>query len=270
MLYQLIVGMTYAGILYWRFDHAVLIGDFPVFASGDNVGSVTVSRSGLMTVFDSTCRHRSREVLRLAAACGGNYVALGVMMPVEGDNTFWMKRSFTKYALDALGFDEPVSFHLIRAGDVYDSTAAGAVTEAAAPVPDPADTMPEQEAGENDDAPESLPPPITQEPEKEKAPYAAPEPPHPEPSEPEETALIDGWTHVDTPGMFFSDLSVAEACANVAGALITARDGFELLAVPISPEEPFPLMPVFCFGSSGVIGGREYIVFKIKDGNLTL
>jgi hypothetical protein len=81
---------------------------------------------------------------------------------------------------------------------------------------------------------------------------------------------IDGWTRISTPGFIFGDPSVSEACANITGALMSVRDDHLLLAIPVSPDEPFPLMAIFCFGTSGVIGGREYIIFKVKDGNLTL
>jgi hypothetical protein len=86
----------------------------------------------------------------------------------------------------------------------------------------------------------------------------------------EEPEADGGWAPIPNPGIMFSDLNLTESCENVTGALLSSQDGCDLLAVPISPEEPFPLMAIFCFGSSGSIGGREYIIFKIKDGNLTL
>ena len=307
------------------------LGSFPVLASGYSVGAVTVSRSGLLTVFDCACTTRSREILRLAAVCSGAYAVLGVMMPQE-DDTLRLKRSFTKSALAALGYDEPVSFHLIRAGDIYEDGAElasetgepentesrYAETEYTAPEPeDRPDDSPAAENACEDAQPEAEhiePEDMDAEPEdmdiaglqKSHASGNAPDPWALIPEEPSDTAeeppvyleptpadtsgeqrflpeppqngvpetggneFSDGWTRVETPGMFFSDLSVAEACESVSGALVAARDGFELLAVPISPEEPFPLMPVFCFGSSEIIAGREYIIFKIKDGNLTL
>jgi hypothetical protein len=72
------------------------------------------------------------------------------------------------------------------------------------------------------------------------------------------------------PEELFSDPGVAAACSGVTGALSVLPGGVPALAVPISPEEPFPMMSVFCFGSPEEIGGRTYIVFKIRDGNLTL
>lgn len=84
------------------------------------------------------------------------------------------------------------------------------------------------------------------------------------------TGSTGGWVPIAHPGNLFADPDVREASAGVYGALTQEQDGLVLLAVPVAQDEPFPMMPVFCFGSSGQIGGREYIIFKIKNGNLTL
>jgi hypothetical protein len=52
--------------------------------------------------------------------------------------------------------------------------------------------------------------------------------------------------------------------------LFRKEDGFTYLAVPIVRGRPFPAMPIFCFGSSRKINGKNYVVFKIKDGELHL
>lgn len=81
---------------------------------------------------------------------------------------------------------------------------------------------------------------------------------------------IDGWIEIEQPGLLFKDPELSGICSGISGALFSEQDGILLLAVPISPTEPFSMMPIFCFGSSGQIGGHEYIIFKIKNGNLTI
>lgn len=332
-------------------------GDFPVYAQGNIVGSVNVSQNGLMTVFDCTCDYKSRDVLRLAAVCGGDYVPLGVIMPLGGkmpdgggqpSGALRLKKSFSRNALESLGYRDARSFHLIRQGETY--TLSPEITAMPDPVqlsseemyqdePDPTSYIyayPEPPAAAEE--PEQVPAPVEPwlvqdteqetaalpaEPETERELCAVPigveaeqepfarnagldavpasasqeetfaaeddnnscEPPPDEPpvkNEPAETHenpafangaasfIPEGWMHVSTPGVLFNDASIAGACEGVSGALISVREGFQHLAVPVSPEEPFPMMAVFCFGSPTVISGREYIVFKIQDGNLTL
>jgi hypothetical protein len=86
----------------------------------------------------------------------------------------------------------------------------------------------------------------------------------------EKPGAADGWFHTDQPETLFSDPDFADICRGVSNALTKQAGELTLLAVPVSPDEPFPMMPVFCLGDSGRIGGREYIVFRIKNGKLAL
>jgi hypothetical protein len=79
-----------------------------------------------------------------------------------------------------------------------------------------------------------------------------------------------GWRPIEKPSSLFNDETIAEACEEVSGALAMEQAGLTMLAVPVSPDAPFPMMPIFCFGSSEDIGGQEYIIFKIKNGYLSL
>lgn len=79
-----------------------------------------------------------------------------------------------------------------------------------------------------------------------------------------------GWRPAANPAMLFNDETIAEACEEISGALVMEQAGLTMLAVPVSPVAPFPMMPVFCFGSSEEIGGQEYIIFKVKNGYLSL
>jgi hypothetical protein len=219
-----------------------------------------------------------------------------------------LRKRFSKSALAALGYTDADSFRLISPGEVSEAeTGQGSRQEAAEePIcyvdwPDPPEIPEEleQEAAAASglsppaDAPAPEPAfsldnldeltsrlgPILEQllkpqeaPEQSAAPQkpeqsAAPQKPEQKPDEP---PGIDGWAHISNPGVLFHDPGIAAACDGVTGALLTSTDGCELLAVPVSPDAPFPMMAVFCFGSPGEIGGRDYIIFKIADGNLTL
>ncbi len=81
---------------------------------------------------------------------------------------------------------------------------------------------------------------------------------------------LEGWSPTDNPSALFGDPDFAGICRGVKDALTKPSGDLTLLAVPSSKDEPFPMMPVFCFGDSGRIAGREYIIFKIKNGKLAL
>lgn len=294
-----------------------ITGSFPVMADGNNIGTVNIELNGLMTVFDCVCHFKSHDVLRLAAVCDGRYVPLGVMVPEK--TSLRLKKSFSKNALNAAGYTEPVAFHLIKQGDVYSGSqeilpmsSQFEQTDEMPLEPVSQDTQPEYTPAIKESSPgeietahvytsepgadahpasavfEKEPEAIPIEEEPEMALQAAetepivyndfPEPTEyindfePEiktyPADPEQTP--SGWTYIPDPRILFNDDSVKEACHGVSGAYITEQDDCILLAVPVLPNEPFPMMPVFCFGYSGEIGGQEYIVFKIKNGNLIL
>ena len=76
------------------------------------------------------------------------------------------------------------------------------------------------------------------------------------------------WVVEAHPGNLFSDPDLASACSHVRSALVKRDGGTVLLAIPISADEPFPLMPVFRFGSTMLLGQQDYIVFQLKNGIL--
>ncbi len=249
-------------------------GSFPVTADGAVAGRVTITQNGLMLVFDCTCAYSTRDILRLAAVCRGKYIPLGVMMPQSGRpeaGNLHTKKSFSKNALISAGYEDTELFHLIRPDDVYSEP------EAAEPEPEvqaggvlnsepeePACDLPSQDSGSivYNDFPDPTDYGYNCSNDTEPVP----------PEEPADTAYetVDGWTRMPDPGILFADLSIQESCRGVSNALITEGDGYLQLAVPVIPTEPFPLMPVFCFGSSGQAGGQDCIIFKIKNGNLIL
>ena len=75
------------------------------------------------------------------------------------------------------------------------------------------------------------------------------------------------WEKVDDISPLFKSGEVAQDFEEPVGALYRKDGEFEYIAISAAPDEPFPLMPVFCFGEQQSIDGKEYIVFKIKNGD---
>lgn len=74
------------------------------------------------------------------------------------------------------------------------------------------------------------------------------------------------WREEPEPWRLFSDEELSLSCRRIKGAMSRFEEDMSFLAVPISPYEPFPPMPIFCFGSKEEIDGRDYIVFKMQNG----
>jgi hypothetical protein len=78
------------------------------------------------------------------------------------------------------------------------------------------------------------------------------------------------WQTILKPAKLFADIELARMCENVHDALFCDTGVVVYLAVPNCPDRPFPLMPVFCFGTPEVINGKNYIVFSLKNGMLAV
>ena len=77
----------------------------------------------------------------------------------------------------------------------------------------------------------------------------------------------DNWAQEPEPQRHFSDQELQIVCRSVNGAMKKkGRCGETLLAIPFDTDNPFPLMPIFCFGESIRIHGKSYLMFRIKDG----
>ena len=293
-------------------------GDFSVAADGRDVGSVSVSQKGLMTVFESTCEYKSADVLRLAAICNTRTVVLGVVIP-DKEGVLRFKKSFSKNALAEIGFSDPTAYRLARPSELQTGSApaqpeenadapgmANAATDnksAAQADGTPADThqvprqnpsvlrpantppakvhMPPFTAGQPRQSPQPQTQAQIQQPQSQSQNNANTQSSASEAeaenndksntrTEAAKPEMPDGWSPTDNPGGLFHDPDFAQICRGVKGALTKQSDEYILLAVPVSQDEPFPMMPVFCFGDSGRIDGREYIIFKIKNGKLAL
>ena len=76
------------------------------------------------------------------------------------------------------------------------------------------------------------------------------------------------WKPAPDPSSLFADAELKATAAGIKGGM-TAEDGSStLLAIPISTDTPFPLMPVFRYGWSAMVEGKCCIVFRVRDGYL--
>lgn len=87
----------------------------------------------------------------------------------------------------------------------------------------------------------------------------------------QDTVLPPGsdWSVVEDPAGQFSDPDLKAACKGAQGVLIHDQAEYAELAFPVVNGMPFSLMPAFCLGVPRTIEGREYLIFNIKDGNLS-
>ncbi len=87
------------------------VGEYVLTAGGENVGTVSVRREGLMTAVECSCSLRADEILRLGVRCGGRVVPVGVLMPAgEG---FYLKKRFSAAALRDMGIAAPCAFTIV-------------------------------------------------------------------------------------------------------------------------------------------------------------
>jgi len=213
-----------------------IYGKYSVYLDGSHVGHLTVSQVGLMTEFNCECILATSEVLRLAILCGDKYRVFGVMLP-DGDRLRCIKR-FSKNELTRMSIDSIDGCKLARAGDSLTPEKPIAVEAA---VEEEAESVPPEE--------NAIEPAVAQ-----------------ETVVPEENKLL--WQFEERPWELFADEEFRDICKNITGALRMTVEGVTLLAIPLVSGEPFPAMPIFCFGESLQIQGEDYLIFKIKNGEL--
>lgn len=248
-----------------------MLGEYPIKIKGKEIGRLTVTQEGLKTRFRADCRYRSSDVLRLAVISENRYVMLGVMMP-EGERLTFSK-SYSRNELAAMGLSEIAGADLLLAEDGIVQPAAR--PQAVEPAWQEEAIIPEPELLSEPDisALDLLQEPdwIPEEdwiPEQESVMAAATETEVMSGSvvEPAVLEAFGQWERIDNLGLIFQDEILAESCKNVRGALRMETEDGILLAIPAERDEPFPLMPIFCFGMWDQINGKNYIIFKIKDG----
>ena len=243
-----------------------LLGTHAVMRDGAEVGTLAVTQSANMTVFELSSGYSGGDVFRLCGVSAGSYVNIGVAAPEGG--MLRLTKKFSKSALASMRLEPETGFFLVLSGERHEALSPPEVEPEPIPEPEPApEPVPEPEPAPEPE-PEPMPEPL---PEPEPTPEPEPEPePVPEPMQaavpPEPPKAAGVWTPIADPSVLFSDPDTADACRNANGALTMERNGVRFLAIPVSSGEPFPMMPVLCFGDSAQIGGREYIVFKSKNG----
>lgn len=74
-----------------------------------------------------------------------------------------------------------------------------------------------------------------------------------------------GWEEVKHPAQLFHTPSLGKALQGCQGVLTKKKGDWRLLALPFSPEKPFPLVSLFCFAHLRKLREGTYIVYAF-DG----
>ena len=162
---------------------------------------MTVSVSGLSTVFDCRCAACGSDILRLHCLGGGTDAVIGVLMPEAGG--LHLQKRLTRNALMRLGLSSIESCHLSSASQTA-----------------------------------------------QKAP----------------SAQTPAWRTAAGSDLIFEDGQLTASCRGRTDLLARGTRAQLLLAVPVAPDAPFPLMPVFRYGDTRIIDGQSYVVFALEDG----
>ena len=205
-------------------------GDFDVYIDESAAGTLKILKSGLLTCFECTAKADTDSVLRLAADVGGRYEVIGVMMPEDG--ALHLKKYFTKNDLYIKNLSDAKRYLLIEHDAEYK----------------PAEIL-------RDDTPEE---PVT----------ACEAPVMQEADAPVQDEGSSLWQPCAYPEKLFNDAEAGAAIAGCSGVITSEKDGFTFVAVPVDPGRPFPAMPVFFFGTQGRINDNDYLVFRLKDGQI--
>lgn len=229
-----------------------LYGEYIVNYERDKVGSLKISQKGLMTVFDCFCDCKTNQVIKLAILSDSGPKILGVMAPEGGKLKF--NKKYSKNDLNQISLNN--------------------ITEVLLLTEEEAKLFSEESASifaRNGEANYSM-----EEQERDVGSY----PNSHAFSDVYKTDTLNSvnkeiekcsgkWWPSKNPQRLFCDEDLQKACENISNALEKYLDGgLILLAVPFDTGGPFPLMPIFCFGESMYIKGKNYLVFCLRDGNL--
>lgn len=203
-------------------------GTYKVMYEGDTAGQLEIRKEGLVTVFDCICSLVSRSVLRLYVVSGGNTIPLGVVIPCSSSLT--LSRKLTKNDLEKLGLTDRITSVYLSSDGAY--THEKTSEKSSAGSTGTGDTSSTGDTGKSGNRSEEC----------------------------------TGWLAEREPWKLFSREDISDSCRAIKGALVKFDGDTSYLAVPISSSEPFPPMPIFCFGTMESIEGRDYIVFTMKNG----
>lgn len=203
---------------------------YTVMYKNEPIGEAEVSQDGLFTVLRCECVSVG-GVVRLYGFHGDDFYPIGILTPVG--SRLRLVKKYTKNDLHDLPIQHCDRFELYGA----DEEPKSAVKPKSEPVVEP-------------------------------APQIEPEEPQSEPEPVVETVQESLWKPIDDPSTLFADEELKATAADITGGMMANDDGSTLLAIPISTDTPFPLMPVFRYGWSAMVEGKCCIVFRIKDGCL--
>ena len=215
-----------------------LSGSYIVSLNGKNIGEANVYDDGLRVKITMRCQKYDDRIYRLYFRDGENKISVGVAMPAN--DTLKLDKSMSRRELHRLGVT-CISECFLSANENGGQKAAENANDAAN-LPETADSGEIQGKA----------------PVQERESGGAPR---------EQEKIV--WKKVDDISPLFKSGEVAQDFEEPVGALYRKDGEFEYIAISASPDEPFPLMPVFCFGEQQSIDGKEYIVFKIKNGKLS-
>lgn len=256
-----------------------------VFTSeGTPAGTISVTAKGSRTVFDYA-GPVMKEVRRLALLSSGTALSLGIPVPKEGE--LRLHRAMSRLELGDFRWEEARGVLTDPEAELSALIAPPEPDPKAEPVPEPEtppeektppepapepETPPEEETPpEPDPDPEPVPEP---EPEPEPEPVLEPEPPKPEPEPEPEPAPVprltpapeEGWFIEPDPGRHILDPELKTAAERAGEAWVGFEGADTLLAFPWTPSEPFPMLPIFRLGAASTMAGRNFIVFRLRDG----
>ncbi len=255
---------------------------YPIIIDGALAGKLTVDRQGPRTAFDAECAMRP-DLLRISVYGGGREGYLGLLAP-EGER-LTLHRLFSRSQLR----DFPQEIERVeRAGlppEVPDAAAEAGEPEAPAEQRDP-EAAPAQEASEGvqmsktameKDSAELCPEPDAQERRPETMPESDVQEPCPEPESPPEPDTPKSCPEPESkPEPQPADARAAREQASSPeeepldwfaspdGALVCFDGVHSLIALPLGDER----IPAGVPGERREIEGREYLVYRTRDGRL--
>lgn len=233
-----------------------IFGNYPVIDGSQHIGELEIMPKGSLCRFKALCSTDRTGIFRLGIRSRGRLVPIGVMVPYG--NAWGLDRTYSVLALKQMGIETVEAAEIIGAEEAVKTMDVPPMikTEPQLQImPEPQPEMAEETLPEHME-PDCLP-------ETEKEAEVLPE----KQSEPE---LIYDWRKETEPERLFKDPDIKRACRDMTETLVCKVGEITYLAVPIIRGRPFPALPIFCFGSSMKINGNNYVVFKIKDGELNL
>jgi Asp-tRNA(Asn)/Glu-tRNA(Gln) amidotransferase C subunit len=273
-----------------------IFGKYPIIESDKQIGELEIIPRGSMCRFFARCGYGLPGIFRLAVISGGRIIPIGVMTPQ--DNGWKLEKTLSPASLRQMGIAEIEGVRLSGADNVNIGTVnkvqmnmpeiIAEQQEAIIPAEDELILQEERQTPSREinkmqlNTDEIIGNPYVYDnsriyPEQiqnlqaeelitpDEIPIKAETKQYTEPAAVE---YETGWMREDEPERLFKDRDIQKSCRDMTDTLIKVEDGYTYLAVPIVRGRPFPAMPIFCFGSSRKINGKNYVIFKIKDGEL--